>query len=96
MLASEIAVLGARTVGSIIPAGGPRHRATWIVKLPDWHQAQGPSSSFEAARRKVEHEVNEWLRSAGLLDAGGGVVVRIEEEGSAASARIGNVMGEIR
>lgn len=78
-LASEIAQLGACTVAAIIPCPGPRQNASWIVKLPDWQQCQGPSSSFDAARRKVEHEVREWLSRAGLVEAAASLVVRVVE-----------------
>ncbi len=76
--ASEIAVLGERLVGEILPCPGPRHRATWLVRLPDWPRSQGPASSFEAARRKIENEVNEWFRSVGAFGPGDGVRVRVE------------------
>lgn len=66
-LASEVAFLGEIVAGEIIPCGG---KATWVMRLNDVLRKSGPASTFEAARRKIEHEVNDWLRRAGLMGLG--------------------------
>ena len=75
-LASEVAYLGEIVAGEIIPCGG---RATWVIRLNDVLRKSGPASSFDAARRKIEHEVNDWLRRGGLMGAGP-VDVMVESE----------------
>jgi hypothetical protein len=86
-LRREIAALGAWTIATIIPGPGPRQQATWLLNLPDWPHKQGPASSFEAARRKIEHEVREWFCFAGLDDIAAKLEVRIETRDEQERAR---------
>jgi len=72
--ASEIATVGAHTFAEIIPCG---HRATILFKFAGMLAPNHPASSFEAARRKVEHEVREWFMAADLPDVASSLVVRV-------------------
>lgn len=75
-LASEVALLGRIVAAEIIPCG---NRATWVMRLNCAPFKSGPSSSFAMARRKIEHEVREWLIAADLYDAAMSMLVRVEE-----------------
>lgn len=79
-LSSEVARLGDRVVGYVVASAGRQHRATWAIALMDWPRLSGPATSFERAREKIADEVSEWCVSAGWLDPGVGVVVRVKTE----------------
>ena len=79
-ISSEVAKLGDRVVGYVVPACGRRHIATWAIALADWPRLSGPATSFEIARQKLIEQVEEWCVSAGLLDPGAAIVVRVETE----------------
>lgn len=84
-LAGEAARLGERVVGYIVASHGRQQRAAWQVTLTDWPRTCGPATSFEVARQKITGQVEEWCASAGLIDPGAGVDVRVltnEEETS--------------
>lgn len=84
-LGREMAMLGRVIAGEIIPTGAG---AIWIIRLAGSPFKSGPRASVDAARRKIEHEVREWLRAAGLDDVASRLVVRVltEEEGQRARA----------
>lgn len=80
-LGGERARLGDRVVGYIVPNNGKTaQRAAWAVSLQDWPQRTGPATSFKVAREKITAEVEEWCASAGLIDPGAGVDVRVLTE----------------
>jgi len=83
-MASEIALLGRIIAGEIIPCG---RNKTWVIRLAGTPFKSGPASSFESARRKIEHEVREWLRAAGLDDVASSLVVRVLSEQEETRAR---------
>lgn len=83
-LTGEVAKLGERIVGYIVAnPGRTAQRAAWQVMLADWPHRSGPAASFEGARRKITAEVEEWCASAGLIDPGDGVDVRVLTEEAA-------------
>lgn len=63
----EIAKLGDISVAEIVPLG-EGGRGTWFIHLPGIARKSGPAGSFEAGRRKIVHEVEEWRARAGETD----------------------------
>lgn len=76
-LSREAALLGRMPVATIVPFAG---RYRWALRIAPVPFVTGVSSSIDAARRKIEHEVREWFISAGLLDIARSMVVFVEEE----------------
>src|SRR4029077_438161 len=79
-ITGEVAKLGERVVGHIVASHERQQNAAWGVVLPDWPQRAGPATSFKIAREKIQGEVEEWCASAGLIDPGAGVDVRVLTE----------------
>lgn len=75
-IGSEVARLGDRIVGEIL---NPFVRPQWRVRLTDWPITAGPAADVAQARRRLASQVSEWLISAGLLDPGCEIAVRVPD-----------------
>jgi hypothetical protein len=64
----ELVRLGDVIVGEISEYRGQRIKATFSLRLPEYHRSSfRPAPSFEAAREIIRREVEEWLVRLGVF-----------------------------
>jgi hypothetical protein len=71
--------LGDRLVGYVRHHEHERQRYSWMVCLGDWPKRSGPCASAMLARDRIRIETEDWLVSAGIIDAGDRVEMRVDE-----------------